>query len=277
MRRSAAVPFHVFLLLMLQNDTTNGLDDVVVGMDLLEDGIFTKEREVEFEAAVLDENFSPWKADPMQDLQQQQQQQQKEQQQSLQPREDKPLEERSAVIVEEVEDDRTYLDIFGEFAKEFLTQKLIPTSDSECQWNWRHGRCEPVCLCDFQPKLGDFHLGRACRRRGLDVDETCTFEDDASSLLRFIPSPVIEHMIQIIKQRSKSIQNQLSKKLEKAYGAIQLHVCEDLHQECRTDDSGKTSDKLPSDRVFAWQERVFCKDTINDCTTGSDKKASSEV
>jgi hypothetical protein len=260
MKQSAAVPFLLALLNMLLIGTTNGLDpDFVAGMELPADAIFTQEREVELDKTIRNEME--------QDLQQQQQQ-------PLEPQEDNKRKGSTAGAVIEMEDDRTYLDLFGEAAKEFLTQKLIPTSDPECQWNWRHGRCEPVCHCVFQPKPGDIHLGRACRRRGLEVGETCTSESDGASLLRFIPTPVIEHMIQKIKQQSKSIQTRLAMKLDKAIGAIQVHVCEDLNQECRTNDGGRASDRLPGDRIFAWQERLFCQDIIHDCISGVE--ASSE-
>ena len=69
--------------------------------------------------------------------------------------------------------DKTYLDLFGESAKEFLThtapekiKSIFPKTDEACRWDWRYARCEPYCECSFQPTLpGDFHLGRACRKR----------------------------------------------------------------------------------------------------------------
>ncbi len=63
------------------------------------------------------------------------------------------------------DDEQTYLDLFGERAKELLTQHVIPTTDAECRWDWRTGRCEPYCQCAFQFLWGDFHLGRSCRYR----------------------------------------------------------------------------------------------------------------
>lgn len=62
-------------------------------------------------------------------------------------------------------DEQTLLDMFGEAAKEFLTQRVIPPTNSDCRWDWRHARCEPFCDCSFQPRWGDFHLGRSCRQR----------------------------------------------------------------------------------------------------------------
>mmetsp|Transcript_47147 Transcript_47147/g.142752 ORF Transcript_47147/g.142752 Transcript_47147/m.142752 type:complete len:254 (-) Transcript_47147:172-933(-) len=41
----------------------------------------------------------------------------------------------------------------------------IPPTEAGCRWDWRHARCEPFCDCSFQPRWGDFHLGRSCRQR----------------------------------------------------------------------------------------------------------------
>ena len=63
------------------------------------------------------------------------------------------------------DDEQTYLDLFGERAKELLTQHIIPSTDAYCRWDWRMGRCEPYCECRIQFLWGDYHLGRSCRRR----------------------------------------------------------------------------------------------------------------
>ena len=63
------------------------------------------------------------------------------------------------------DDEQTYLDLFGERAKELLTQHIIPSTDAECKWDWRMGRCEPYCICGFNFLWGDYHLGRSCRYR----------------------------------------------------------------------------------------------------------------
>jgi hypothetical protein len=63
------------------------------------------------------------------------------------------------------DDDRTLLDLFGQVAKEYLTQKLIRETDAECRWDWRSIRCEPASYCSFQFLSGDYHLGRSCRRK----------------------------------------------------------------------------------------------------------------
>mmetsp|Transcript_16484 Transcript_16484/g.33598 ORF Transcript_16484/g.33598 Transcript_16484/m.33598 type:complete len:291 (-) Transcript_16484:37-909(-) len=63
-------------------------------------------------------------------------------------------------------DDRSLLDMFGEASKEYLTNNFFPPTSEGCDWNWRHGRCEPACECRLRYEFGDFHLGRSCRRRG---------------------------------------------------------------------------------------------------------------
>ncbi|KAL7484186.1 hypothetical protein ACHAW6_009860 [Cyclotella cf. meneghiniana] len=63
------------------------------------------------------------------------------------------------------DDEQTYLDLFGERAKELLTQHIIPATDTKCRWDWRMGRCEPYCECGYYFLWGDYHLGRSCRLR----------------------------------------------------------------------------------------------------------------
>jgi len=65
----------------------------------------------------------------------------------------------------EEEDESSLLDLFGESAKDFLTHRLIPTTDAFCRWHWKNLRCESHCSCTFIPKWGDYHLGRSCRKR----------------------------------------------------------------------------------------------------------------
>jgi hypothetical protein len=103
------------------------------------------------------------------------------------------------------DDDRTLLDIFGEVAKQYLTQRLvssktigtyvrfsplstdskvvglsfpmkIPDTDEDCVWDWRSIRCEPACACSFQLLPWDYHLGRSCRRRP-HSDDSCESTD----------------------------------------------------------------------------------------------------
>ena len=69
------------------------------------------------------------------------------------------------------DENATYLDIFGEISKDILTNQIIPKTSKECDWNWMHLRCEPFCICSYQPIFGDYHLGRSCRLRSLDVKD----------------------------------------------------------------------------------------------------------
>mmetsp|Transcript_12596 Transcript_12596/g.18388 ORF Transcript_12596/g.18388 Transcript_12596/m.18388 type:complete len:359 (+) Transcript_12596:171-1247(+) len=71
---------------------------------------------------------------------------------------------------DKIEDDRTWLDVFGEMAKEILTQHVIPPTNAECRWDWISARCEPYCNCAFIPQLGDYHLGRSCRFRDKNTE-----------------------------------------------------------------------------------------------------------
>lgn len=78
----------------------------------------------------------------------------------------------------EMEDEDTLLDTFGHSAKKFLTQRFIPKTDSECDWSWRTGRCEPFCYCQLQYQWGDYHLGRSCRLVDRDYYETSYDSED---------------------------------------------------------------------------------------------------
>ena len=78
----------------------------------------------------------------------------------------------------EMEDEDTLLDMFGHSAKKFLTQRFIPKTDSECDWSWRTGRCEPFCYCQLQYQWFDFHLGRSCRLVDRDDYESSYDSED---------------------------------------------------------------------------------------------------
>jgi len=200
-----------------------------------------------------------------------------QQERQVQQQQIHPLEGRGLGI-EETDYERTYLDIFGEMAKEFLTRKLIPISDADCQWNWRHGRCEPSCTCSFQPKPGDFHLGRACRRRLITQPGDCHEQESILSPLSFPHSRAVHIARQWVQQTLKKIQSEASNKLDglygeasskfdDLYGAIQVQVCQDVRQHCMLDDPLEKEEHLRqrNGRVFAWQEQLFCRRIIEDC------------
>jgi len=149
-------------------------------------------------------------------------------------------------------DERTLLDTFGEIAKEFLTQKVIPPTDRECQWDWRTVRCEPVCNCHFATKRGDYHLGRACRLRPEAQQETCDLE-----ALNEHPHKSIHRMIQQAVRTSQLVKSSVEGGLERGYLHVQSRVCNDLPN--RNDFCSKHPPLL------AWQEKLFCKDQLPTC------------
>jgi hypothetical protein len=65
----------------------------------------------------------------------------------------------------------TLLDIFGDVSKDILTNKMIPATTAACDWDWMHLRCEPFCNCSYQPLFGDYHLGRSCRSRDIEINK----------------------------------------------------------------------------------------------------------
>lgn len=75
------------------------------------------------------------------------------------------LNKNSAYAKFREDNELTLLDLFGERAKELLTQHIIPSTDNYCRWDWQTGRCEPYCECNFMYLWGDYHLGRSCRYR----------------------------------------------------------------------------------------------------------------
>jgi hypothetical protein len=143
-------------------------------------------------------------------------------------------------------DERTLLDTFGEAAKHFLTQKVIPETNPECKWDWRYVRCEPFCFCDFSPKRGDFHLGRCCRRRQETLN--CTLEQRPSA------NPV-QLVIQRFVQGTQLVINAAEQKTKQGYEKLQASVCDKLPEmDC--------SQGVP---MLAWQERALCRHMIPSC------------
>ncbi len=201
--------------------------------------------------------------------------------------------------------EKTYLDLFGESAKEFLTQKvpailksIFPATDDDCRWDWRYVRCEPYCECSFQPKLpGDFHLGRACRKRNHltesfedeiapfestdDVyEEYCVMKTNGDFAMQSTPPPPsIPSPFPFIAKNGKTTWNMLRTKadpvIEKAVdefevlqSRVQSVVCQDLESRC--DNRGSSNEDIRNSSVsteFAWQERLFCGDIVRKCTS----------
>jgi hypothetical protein len=143
-------------------------------------------------------------------------------------------------------DDRTLLDTFGEAAKQYITQKLIPKTDAECKWDWRTVRCEPFCECDFVLKRGDYHLGRACRTTKKDECDPASSVPAANS---------VQLVIQRVVQGSQKVVNTAGNRARTGYQKVQGTVCDKMPElSC--------SEELP---VIAWQERLLCRHKIPDC------------
>mmetsp|Transcript_8532 Transcript_8532/g.10952 ORF Transcript_8532/g.10952 Transcript_8532/m.10952 type:complete len:158 (+) Transcript_8532:42-515(+) len=75
-------------------------------------------------------------------------------------------------------DEDTLLDVFASSTKDFLTRQVIPLTDADCDWSWKYARCQPRCLCEFRFKLGDYHMGRSCRRKEYATEDTICPDDE---------------------------------------------------------------------------------------------------
>eukprot|EP00980_Cylindrotheca_fusiformis_P011681 scaffold2770_cov104-Cylindrotheca_fusiformis.AAC.2 len=179
-------------------------------------------------------------------------------------------------------DDRTLLDTFGQAAKEFLTTKVIPDTDSDCKWDWRYVRCgkiigvcrqrsieakltcqlfpvseEPYCQCDLTFKLGDYHLGRSCRKR-LNQDETT-----CDKMTPPAPTRGPRLVIQRIVQGSKKLADTVIHRTKTSYRKVQNKVCDQLPENMTCPGDGdEITDDMP---MLAWQEKLLCRDQIPDC------------
>jgi hypothetical protein len=138
-------------------------------------------------------------------------------------------------------DDRTWLDVFGQVAKEYLTTQLIPPTDASCVWDWRVARCEPFCQCAFLPVWGDYHLGRSCRYRPEAVcapQEVLTFDQ---LRMEYETSPQLAHLgdipplkqilfrtvttLQTTRDYVQKISSQLQSSTRKHYESLQENTC----------------------------------------------------
>ena len=149
----------------------------------------------------------------------------------------------SDALTNATSDERTLLDTFGESAKEFLTQKVIPQTSSNCYWDWRHVRCEPYCSCHFKIKWGDYHLGRACRTRE-DVTEVTYCEIPPDALYAKILNVTISKSLLLGNAVRTKSQVTLQKTGERI-SQIQYDVCENIPESCF---SGERN----------WKEKLLC-------------------
>ena len=150
----------------------------------------------------------------------------------------------SSATVTDDNDERTLLDTFGEAAKEYLTQKVIPPTSMECNWDWRHARCEPYCRCHFSFQWGDYHLGRACRSRDPNSISNTTCDTPPDTRL----AKVLQATIRQSQQLGTVVQTQALVTLQTTGARIsqlQAQVCEHLPESCF---SGERH----------WKEKLLC-------------------
>ncbi|VEU36395.1 unnamed protein product [Pseudo-nitzschia multistriata] len=188
---------------------------------------------------------------------------------------------------------KTYLDLFGETAKDFLTRvaperisRIVPPEEPGCRWDWRYLRCEPYCACTLSPKFPwDLHLGRACRKRGgaegTDGGTEAGFEEGAdyrglceggdsrpgSTLLSVLrsPAPFLAKTSgaawRILRTRADPVVARAAGELERVGAGVSAVVCGDLSDRCK--DGGDGAEGPPP--VLAWQERLVCREIARDC------------
>lgn len=107
----------------------------------------------------------------------------------------------------------------------------IPETDEECQWDWRSVKCEPACECKLQAQLGDYHLGRACRKRKV-VQDVCVAVDPASI---WQDTPVTRRLWSLVTQTGDIVKLKVAKAWEttkrqtaRRFSQLQHHQCDDL-------------------------------------------------
>lgn len=102
--------------------------------------------------------------------------------------------------------DRTMMDVMGSHViKSIKSRPLLPVSDKECYWNIFKERCEPVCLCSWQYKIGDLYPNRSCRYKNNTITNSNTNEIAKQCVEdEFQPGPIrrallwIKHKITLI-------------------------------------------------------------------------------
>jgi hypothetical protein len=144
-------------------------------------------------------------------------------------------------------DDRTWLDVFGQAAKEYLTTQLIPPTDASCVWDWRVARCEPFCQCAFLPAWGDYHLGRSCRYKpasSISLEAICAPQEILTFdqlRMEYEASPQLAHLgdipplkqllfrtvkaLQTTRDYLQKVSFQIQSSTRKHYEALQENTC----------------------------------------------------
>ena len=146
-----------------------------------------------------------------------------------------------------VDDEATLLDLFGEAAKELLTKHVIPPTDAQCRWDWRHLRCEPYCDCAFSPLYGDYSLGRACRIRYeyFEGRDTCHLPPNTPYVKAFAS---VAHGLQVATTKTARLVQNVARKTD-----IKRRV---INMRRRVCSSWEDRAALANDSMKRWQARI---------------------
>ena len=137
----------------------------------------------------------------------------------------------------------------------------IPETSPECRWNWRHGRCEPFCQCHFKAQWGDFHLGRACRKRDKEDNEEDT---DTSPLYCDVPPETpYAILVKTTLERTNSIKSKTRTTLLEWKNRVQEETCGDLPTECSED---------AEDNRRSLKEELLCRHVPSPCNENDEEE-----
>ena len=141
----------------------------------------------------------------------------------------------------------------------------IPDTDTECRWDWRSTRCEPHCECKLQAKWGDYHLGRACRKRA-DSDsgmEMCEAIPPAERWQR-LPATrrvvsLVTQTMDIIRMKVRHVSGKLTSQVSVRIQRWQDRTCGELWNLQKRQQSS-VLECLPRHDVpqLNWRQQVAC-------------------
>ena len=182
-----------------------------------------------------------------------------------------------------VDDEATLLDLFGEAAKELLTKHIVPPTDAQCRWDWRHLRCEPHCDCSLSPLYGDYSLGRACRVRYeyFEGRDTCHLPPDTPYVKVFAR---VAHGLQMATGRTAGVVRTVTRRADVKRRLINLRrrACgswEDRAAALGNEDMKRWQARICRgyDRADEQIEQHYAEDTSNEDGQPRDAEADAEA
>jgi hypothetical protein len=133
----------------------------------------------------------------------------------------------------------------------------IPPTDVDCRWDWRSFRCESSCHCRLQWKRGDYHLGRACRRRVQDL-VLCP------PTVFVIDRPIPKRLVSLLQQTSDILRTKVQRIFEKFQNSIQYRFAMVQNRLC-LDLWSYLYEAVDGSQCWLWiptsttiLERIFC-------------------